>query len=277
MSSPIISADEAVKKSKAIFIDARGGGDAYDRFLKGHLKKALYVDLDHDLSQKPKDPVYGGRHPLPDLNDFGRLLGKLGISPSSVVIVYDDKGGANAAARFWWMMKAIGHRSIQVVDGGLDALTSAGSRITTQMHTPIPTANYPVKEWQLPRVSIEAVEEPGNANKLVIDVREGYRYRGESEPIDLVAGHIPGALNVPFTENLTSSGTFRSPQELNEKFKKIIDDRNLDDVIVHCGSGVTACHTLLAMEYAGLPGSKLYVGSWSEWSRREKPITVDKS
>jgi thiosulfate/3-mercaptopyruvate sulfurtransferase len=274
--SPIVSPAEALKRSPVIIIDARGGGNAYDRYVKGHIGNALYVDLDRDLSQKTEDPAYGGRHPLPSMENFGKLLGKLGISPAMHVLVYDDKGGANAAARFWWMMKSIGHKNIQVVDGGLDGLVRAGAKLTTEIPDSPSTKDYPAEAWQLPTASILNVEQASlTKNALIFDVREGYRYRGESEPIDLIAGHIPGALNVPYTENLDSDGAFCTPEELKVKFQKLIGATKPENVIVHCGSGVTACHTLLAMDYAGMAGSKLYVGSWSEWSRREKSIVVE--
>jgi thiosulfate/3-mercaptopyruvate sulfurtransferase len=275
MEKPLINPSEALSILNAIIIDARGGADGYQRYLKAHAENALYVDLDLDLSQKPLDAAYGGRHPLPDIKNFGALLGKLGITPSTHVLVYDDKAGANAASRFWWMMKAIGHQNIQVIDGGLDAMMREGISMTNKIHEPIGVNPYPVTIWQLPTADIETVSHVGSdPNYVVIDVREGYRYRGESEPIDLVAGHIPGAINIPYMDNLNSDGKFLSSSELAEKYKQIIKVKP-EYVIVHCGSGVTACHTLLAMEQAGIKGAKLYVGSWGEWSRRNMPIVVE--
>ena len=273
--SPLINPTEALVKKNAIIIDARGGADGYQRYLKAHAEKALYVDLDRNLSEKPVDAAYGGRHPLPDIKSFGALLGKLGITPSTHVLVYDDKAGANAAARFWWMMKAVGHKYIQVIDGGLDAMVKEGIPATSEIHESRGVQPYPVNTWQLPTVDIETVSKvTGNSDNVVIDVREGYRYRGESEPIDLIAGHIPGAINIPYVDNLNSEGRFRSADELKEKYNRIVKSKP-ENVIIHCGSGVTACHTLLAMEHAGIKGAKLYVGSWGEWSRRNMPIIVE--
>jgi len=273
---PLIRAKDIQAAEQIIFIDARSGSDALQRYSSGHLKGALHVDLDLHLSQKPTDPAYGGRHPLPDVEVFARFLGKLGITPRSSVIVYDDKGGANAAARFWWMLRAFGHTDVRVVDGGLDALIKAELPMFSGIEKPIDTSAYPVTTWQLPTVTIEevaaAVKDPG---RLVIDVREAYRYRGEKEPIDLIAGHIPGAVNIPYLNNLTPDGNFKPSGELAEEYSKAIGPRDSDDVIVHCGSGVTACHTLLALEQAGIQGANLYVGSWGEWSRRDdRPIAT---
>jgi thiosulfate/3-mercaptopyruvate sulfurtransferase len=208
---------------------------------------------------------------LPSPAKFGMLLSRLGISPTSRVIVYDDKSGANAAARFWWMMMAAGHSKIDVVDGTLEQMQKAGVPFVSGDAAPPTTAAvYAIEKWLLETASIEDVtrcaHDPAN---LVIDVRENYRYRGESEPIDLIAGHIPGAINVPYTTNLSAEGQFLTRDELTSKYKAILGDHRPEQVIVHCGSGVTACHTLLAMHQAGIHGAKLYVGSWSEWSRRK--------
>ena len=257
-----------------ILVDARGGADATERYRTAHIEGAVMVNLETDLSEIGPDAARGGRHPLPDPSVFGGLLGRLGITPSTRILVYDDKAGANAAARFWWMMKAAGHREVQVVDGGLAAMIDVGLPVSKgPASPPTPAEPYPVEAWQLPTADIDTVDRlRTDPQSLVIDVRENYRYRGESEPIDLVAGHIPGAINIPFLNNLEASGHFRSPKELADQYSLAIGDRNVKNIIVHCGSGVTACHTLLAMDSAGLPLPKLYVGSWSEWSRNEKPV-----
>jgi thiosulfate/3-mercaptopyruvate sulfurtransferase len=212
---------------------------------------------------------------LPHVNDFAAFVGKLGISPSTPVIVYDDKSGANAAARFWWMMRALGHTKIQVVDGGLDAIVRDGLPMTSEQHEPTPRTPYPAHAWKLPVANIEDVEVSAkDPDAMVIDVREAYRYRGEREPIDLIAGHIPGAVNIPYLNNLTEDGKFRPAKELASLYGDALDNRDPKNVIVHCGSGVTACHTLLALEQAGIRDATLYVGSWSEWSRRDLPIAT---
>ncbi|MEO6169117.1 MAG: sulfurtransferase [Chitinophagales bacterium] len=275
---PLISAVDLSKQmssSDIIIIDARSGTDAYERFSTGHIPGAVHIDLDKDLTQKPTDAANGGRHPLPDIRNFGSLLGKLGIHPDSQVVVYDDKSGANAAARFWWMLKATGHQKIQVLDGGLQAAATVGIPITSEIIVPHKVADYPVDNWKLPTVSLEEVVKASvDRNSIIIDVREAYRYLGESEPIDLVAGHIPNAINIPYLKNLSPDGSYLPAEELVALYKAALVDRNPGEVIVHCGSGVTGCHTLLALEQAGIPGANLYVGSWSEWSRNNLPIAL---
>lgn len=275
--SPLVSAVEAIalfSRPHVVVVDARGGADAHQRYERAHVSGSIFFDLETDLSEKG-DPAKGGRHPLPDPSAFGRALGQAGITPESHLLVYDDKAGANAAARFWWMMKSLGHQNIQVIDGGLASLQDAG--VTSSKRLPATTlrAPYPAKQWLWPRADMQAVNQARQSpDWLVIDVRENFRFRGESEPIDLVAGHIPGAVNVPYLNNLEPNGTFRSRQALAEVYKRVIGNRDSRSVIVHCGSGVTACHSIFAMASAGLPIPALYVGSWSEWSRNEKPMST---
>jgi thiosulfate/3-mercaptopyruvate sulfurtransferase len=278
--NPIISAEDVKKlideRQPLAVIDARGGADAYARYKAGHLEGALFVDLEFDLSAKKADPADGGRHPLPSPQNFGELAGNAGITPDTRVLVYDDKSGANAAARFWWMMKAAGHNRIQVIDGGIDQLRTAGARIV-EGDSPITKREkpYPVEHWALPIVDIEDVDRMRTLRDFrVIDVRETYRYSGESEPIDLVAGHIPGAVSIPYSGNLQPDGSFRPAEELAAFYRSAIGDLPGEKVVVHCGSGVTACHTILALTAAGIPGARLYVGSWSEWSRNTKPLAT---
>ncbi|MDR6945259.1 sulfurtransferase [Mucilaginibacter pocheonensis] len=276
--SPLIEInDPAMAGANTILIDARAGQDAHQRYLAGHLKNAAFVDLDKDLASKVTDASIGGRHPLPDIHDFANLLGKLGITPQSHVIVYDDKAGAFGAARFWWMLKAIGHDNIQVLNGGLNAAVTAGIELSTDEYKPVAVSPYPVANDFKGTVDIE---ETGAAahdnNRIVIDVRETPRYLGQTEPIDLVAGHIPGAFNLPYIYNLDVDGKYRPAETLRKIYDDAIADVAHQNVIVHCGSGVTACHTLLGMEYAGISGPKLYVGSWSEWSRRDLPVGTTK-
>ncbi|TLV03111.1 sulfurtransferase [Dyadobacter luticola] len=264
-----------IENENPVIVDARGGGDARERYQAGHLEHALFADLETDLSEKSANAADGGRHPLPLPATFGVFLGKLGISPERTVVVYDDKKGANAAARFWWMLKAAGHEKVYVVSGGLDSIKNAGLPVTQGEFNVSEATVYPISDWKWPLVDIDLVSKT-SAEKdfMVIDVREHYRYIGESEPIDLVAGHIPGAENIPYTSNLDEQGEFLSPDKLAAKYKEALGDRKPGNVIVHCGSGVTACHTLLALDEAGLSGAALYVGSWSEWSRNDKPIAL---
>ncbi|MCB9339324.1 MAG: sulfurtransferase [Lewinellaceae bacterium] len=258
-----------------ILIDARYGPNAKQAYAGQHLDGALFVDLDTDLSQKGNSAAEGGRHPLPPLDKFLHVLGRLGISPESHVVVYDEKNGALAAARFWWMLRAVGHQTVQVLDGGMQAAIEAGFPTNAdKVELPEPTV-YEVSHWSLPMATAEEVEQAAKApNHVVIDVREADRFRGEREPLDKIAGHIPGAVNVPFFGNLDPSGKFLPADELKRKYSDILGETLPTGAIVHCGSGVTACHTLLAMEQAGLDLPKLYVGSWSEWSESGRQVAT---
>lgn len=261
--------------SNLVLIDARTGPNAKDRYLAEHLDDAIWVDLETDLAKKSADAANGGRHPLPSPQHFNQLLAQWGIRPERHLVVYDDKNGALAAARFWWMAKAIGQERVQVLDGGMATAIAEGYPISSGEKTRIPVDRPPVDAWLLPTANIGEVETAAqNADRLVIDVREKDRYDGLREPIDLVAGHIPGAVNVPFAGNMDETGHFLSPQVLKEKYEAEIAGRKAENIIVHCGSGVTACHTLLAMVQAGMEIPKLYVGSWSEWSRSGRDMAI---
>lgn len=261
-----------------ILIDASAGKNARKNYEEKHLDGALFVDLNTQLADIKEDASAGGRHPLPTTQQFSETLEKLGIWKESHVIVYDDQNGSNAAARFWWMLKAAGHEKVQVLDGGFQAAEKVGFPIISNKVNPASSTPYTIERWLLPLADILEVEKASkDDNYTVIDVRSPERYRGESEPIDLVAGHIPGAINVPFTSNLDKDGHFLSSVELRNKYQEVFEKKEPGNIIVHCGSGVTACHTLLAIAYAGLEMPKLYVGSWSEWSRNNKPIAAEKS
>lgn len=271
--APLIQATELLQLANSpdlILIDATNGKNARENYVQKHLARALFVDLDSQLADIKADVSKGGRHPLPTLAQFSETLGQLGISPQSQVVVYDDKSGANAAARFWWMLLAIGHSRVQVLDGGIQAAERAGFPMSASPEQPKEALPYPIHGWQLPQADMAEVEQVAqNPDYLVIDVRDHDRYLGLVEPIDLIAGHIPGAINIPFSENLDADGLFKSPAELKAIYQKAFAERPTDQLIVHCGSGVTACHTLLAVAQAGLEIPKLYVGSWSEWSRNK--------
>jgi thiosulfate/3-mercaptopyruvate sulfurtransferase len=276
--SPLIrpaDLNKLMRSGDVVLIDARTGPGAVEKYNNEHLEGAQFVDLETELAQKSADAANGGRHPLPAIENFTALLGRLGIERSTQVVVYDDKAGANAAARFWWLLKATGHENIQVLDGGLKNAIETGLPVTNVLPVITPLPAYPADKWIQPTVDAaqvaKAIADPGY---LVIDVREAFRYRGESEPIDLVAGHIPGAVNIPYTGNLDADGNFLSAAALADKYKEAVGDHDSRHVIVHCGSGVTACHTLLAMEHAGIETPNLYVGSWSEWSRGDRPVAV---
>lgn len=275
--SPIISPSElkSLPTENLIVLDARTGKDAKQIYLEKHIKGARFIDLDNDLAQVGEDAAFGGRHPLPAIEKFAETLSFLGISEGSHIVVYDDKNGSNAAARAWWMLKAFGLK-VQVLDGGIQAAEKNGVEFSSGEETFDKSLLIKKESWSLPVSSLEEVEnELKNNSSAVIDVRDAYRYRGESEPIDLVAGHIPGAINIPFSENLDENGNFLKPDVLKEKYMKLLEGKP-EHLIIHCGSGVTACHTILALVHAGLNVPDLYVGSWSEWSRREgKEIAKD--
>ncbi|MBL3549788.1 MULTISPECIES: sulfurtransferase [Chryseobacterium] len=276
--SPIISPSELKKLAtdNLIILDARTGKDVVQNYLEKHIKGALFIDLDKDLAEIGENAAFGGRHPLPSIEKFAETLSDLGISENSEIVVYDDKNASNAAARAWWMLKSFGFEKVQVLDGGMQAAEKEGIEFSSGEERVEKTPLIKKDHWFLPVSKLEEVEnELKNASATVIDVRDAYRYRGESEPIDLVAGHIPGAINIPFSENLDENGFFLSPEVLKEKYKRLLENKP-ENLIIHCGSGVTACHTILALDYAGFTIPNLYVGSWSEWSRREgKEIAKD--
>jgi thiosulfate/3-mercaptopyruvate sulfurtransferase len=262
---PVISARALAALRDVVVVDCRPDARAYDA---GHLAGARHAQLERDLAAPARDPAHGGRHPLPDLSQLAATLGRWGIAPHSHVVAYDDQNGANAASRLWWLLEAVGHREVQVVDGGLAALRDAGFALTTDPPAPAAQPPYPCAGLVREVADIDEVERArGAADRRLIDVRAGFRFRGESEPFDPVAGHIPGARNAPYADNLRPDGTFKSADELRALFAGVLDGAAPAQTIVHCGSGVTACHTLLALDRAGLSGAKLYVGSWSEWCR----------
>lgn len=269
--SPIISPSEFKNLSteNLVVLDARVGKDVYQNYISKHVKGARFIDLDKDLAEIGENAAFGGRHPLPSIEKFMVTLSNLGISEDSHIIIYDDKNGANAAARVWWMLKSFGLTKVQVLNGGFQNAEKEGLEFTSGEERFTKAELIKGDDWLLPVSMLEDVEnEIINHSSTVIDVRDAYRYNGESEPIDLVAGHIPGAINIPFSENLDENGNFFSPEILKEKYSKLLEGKP-ENLIIHCGSGVTACHTILAMDYAGFNIPSLYVGSWSEWSRRE--------
>lgn len=244
-------------------------------FARGHLPGALHAGLDHHLStaQEPgHDPARGGRHPLPPLARFAAQVGAWGIGPDTEVVVYDGSGGGNAAARLWWMLRALGHQAVAVLDGGLGAALEGGLQLTGEVPASPARGAYPAERWRLPLADAEVVEGlRRDPTRLLLDVRSAERWRGEEEHLDPVAGHIPGSANLPWQENLQPDGRFKSPATLRAQYEGLLAGRSADRLTVHCGSGVTACHTLFALELAGLPGAGLYVGSWSEWCRSGRP------
>lgn len=277
--NPIITPNqllEAVQTNAIVLVDATNSSKAYQNYQQTHLQGALFVDVNTQLADIKEDVSIGGRHPLPTVDQFSKTLTDLGITPETWVVVYDDKNGANAAARFWWMLRSIGHKKVQVLSGGIQAAIQAGFPTSSAVEVPTLVESYPVQDWQWSTIDLGGMDEMiQKDNFLIIDVRESQRFKGETEPIDLIAGHIPGATNIPFTTNLDENGLFLSPEELKTKYQKAFENIPDENRVVHCGSGVTACHTLLAMAIADLPIPQLYVGSWSEWSRNNREIVVE--
>lgn len=273
--SSVIKAEELLKLKDAenlLIFDASNHPKAKSNYDARHLEGAFFVDANSQLADIKASAADGGRHPLPSPEKFCRTLGELGISPESRVVIYDDKSGANAAARFWWMLKAAGHEKVQVLDGGFEAAVSAGFPTSNKTEKAKP-AEYICDEWHLPVADLAEVEKASTDDDfLIVDVRETARYKGEIESLDKIAGHIPNAKNIPFAENLDAEGFFLAPEILREKYEDELENFSKENVIVHCGSGVTACHTLLALDYAGFELPKLYVGSWSEWSNNDLPM-----
>ena len=277
--NPIISPSElikAVQTNTVVLVDATNSPSAFKNYQQSHLQGALFVDVNTQLADIKEDVALGGRHPLPTSDQFSKTLTDLGITTTTWVVVYDDKNGANAAARFWWMLRSIGHEKVQVLSGGIQAAISAGYPTSSAVEIPNNVPSYPIQSWQWPTIALNEMDDMIEKDDfVVIDVRESQRYRGEAEPIDLVAGHIPGSTNIPFMENLDADGFFLSAAELKAKYQKVFENIPEENRVVHCGSGVTACHTLLALAIANLPIPKLYVGSWSEWSRNNREIKIE--
>lgn len=233
-------------------------------YLAGHIPGAVFCDLETDLS----DHRLPGRHPLPSPGAFTRTLEHMGIHPDDFVVAYDDASGA-VAARLWWMLRSIGHRRVAVLDGGYPAWVRAGLPVQTGRVARERSSYPPAHSWRGTVETAEILERLGEL--VLVDARDAARFRGEHEPVDPVAGHIPGAVNLPYRDNLTPEGLFRSPEELRLRFLDVAGS----DTVVYCGSGVTACHLILAMTVAGLQPPRLYAGSWSAWvSDPTRPIDV---
>ena len=239
--------------------DPAAGRRAY---AEGHLPDALFLDLEEDLS----GPTSGlnGRHPLPDPQHLAAKLGSLGVGPDTQVVAYDDTGGM-FASRLWWLLRWLGHGKVAVLDGGLQAWAACGKALTTAIPEPT-AARFEARLQRDMKVNADYVlSHLDDPEVVIIDARSPDRFRGENETLDPVGGHIPGSVNWSFEENLDIDGTFLPPEALRENFQALLKGRAPHQVIHSCGSGVTACHNILAMEVAGLPGSRLYPGSWSEW------------
>lgn len=240
-----------------------------EAYLQGHLPGAHWVDLEEHLSTALDpgfDPVRGGRHPLPPGARFAAQLGRWGIGTDTPVVAYDGQSGGQGAARLWWMLRALGHGGAAVVDGGFEALRAGGLPLVQEEPMPSGAPAYPTTVWSLPQASLpevaEALEDP---ERIVLDVRAPERWRGEVEPFDPIPGRLPGSLNLDWRASLGSGGRFLPAARLRAHFRNALGSVAMERVIVHCGSGVTACTALLALEAAGLPGAAIYIGSYSEW------------
>lgn len=268
---PLISIQELLAMSAqadVLIVDCRkelGSADSGQlAWAAGHIPGAIHADLDSDLSDLSKQGL--GRHPLPDESVFSALLSRWGWNPDRPLVAYDDAGGALAAARLWWMLRLVGARAVSVLDGGWSAWKSSGLAIESSQQIP---AGAPISLHYDPTqmVGYEALQAGLDDGSIcLLDARGAPRYRGEVEPLDRVAGHVPGARNRPFTDNLDADGRFKPTDRLAEEFRAIIGQRSPESVVHMCGSGVTACHNLLAMEVAGMQGSRLFAPSWSGWS-----------
>ena len=240
-------------------------------YADGHIPGAVFLHCDRDLSA----PATGrnGRHPLPDPARLAARLGQLGIGPQTQVAVYDDCQGM-IAGRLWWLLRWLGHDGVAVLDGGLQAWIAAGGKLTRAAPQP-PAAVFTPR----PRDALVDADHVGaflhTSRMHLIDARSPDRYRGENETLDRVGGHIPGAVNRFFRDNLRADGCFKSPADLRAEWLALLAGRAPEQVVHQCGSGISACHNILAMEIAGLPGSRLYPGSWSEWcADPQRPVAT---
>lgn len=258
-----------------VIIDCRFSLDDTERgrrdYQKSHIPGALYAHLDKDLSGSVI-PGKTGRHPLPDIETFSQTLSNWGVGPSIQVVAYDDKNGS-IAARLWWLLRWLGHDAIAVLNGGWARWQSENRSIRSDVETPTPRQFTPYPRPELVVSSSEVETMHNNPSFRIVDSRNPERYWGDIEPIDPVAGHIPGAVNVPFVENLNPEGLFLPLEDLRTRFQKILGDIPVKNTIFYCGSGVTAAHNILALSHAGLGDARLYAGSWSEWiTNQSRPV-----
>jgi thiosulfate/3-mercaptopyruvate sulfurtransferase len=268
--APLVSADqlaELVEREEVRVADTRWYLAEPDRgiaaYREGHIPGAVYVHLEQHLSGGDGP----GRHPLPDRKVFAASMGSLGFGDDDLIVAYDDRGGA-IAARLWWMLRDIGHDAVRVLDGGLPAWIAAGHPVTTDVPA-VGSAILTVGASLTRTIDRENLAE-SLGERTVVDARSTSRYRGDEEPIDPVAGHIPTAVNVPYEENVDTDGLFLPERMLAARYKSV--GARGPDTVVYCGSGVTACHDALAMVVAGLDEPILYPGSWSDWVTADMPV-----
>ena len=239
------------------------------QYREAHIPGAVYAHLDNALSAKGDRRITraasGGRHPLPPRDVFAAWLGSVGFTNGMQAVVY-DRQGANYCGRLWWMLKWLGHENVAVLDGGFQAWQAAGGAVAGGIETPVAAATFPIGEPLVQLVDVDSVlANLGKPGQQVVDARGAPRFKGEMEPIDPVAGHIPGALNRPFNQNIGADGKFKDAATLRAEFTALLGRRDPATVVHHCGSGVSAVPNILAMEVAGLGRTALFAGSWSEW------------
>ena len=259
--SPAALARELASEPGPVLLDVRwrlGGPPGLDAYREGHLPGAVFIDLDRDLAAPPGP---GGRHPLPDPAAFQEAMRAAGVSQDRPVVVYDDRD-ATAAARAWWLLRYHGHEDVRVLDGGYQGWLAAGLP-ASEADPAGPPGDFTARPGHMPVLDAAGARSTARTG-LLLDARTGERYRGEQEPVDPVAGHIPGAVSAPTAGNVNPDGTFRSPAQLAARFAALGAGSQAGLVGAYCGSGVTAAHEVLALAVAGLPAA-LYVGSWSNW------------
>ena len=274
----IINADDLIKNldndnfsivdCRCDIKDTSYGIDAYN---EGHIPNAIFADINNDMASEKTST--SGRHPLPNPEKLAEKLSQWGIDAEKQVVIYDDAGCA-FAGRVWWILRWLGHKGgVAVLNGGLGAYMKAGGKLVTSQ-TSKPRLSYKVDVNNNLHVDIETVTDAQyKMDALLVDARSRERYLGVKDEVDPIAGHVPGAISHPLGKNLDKNGLFKSPEELKLEFNKIIGDNNPKDIISMCGSGITACHNIIAMEIAGIKGVRLYVGSWSEWiTDSKRPI-----
>lgn len=268
--STLVQAEElagALAREDLVVVDCRhalsGPAVGAEAFARGHVPGAVHAHMDRDLSGDRVAGAGQGRHPWPRARDLCGRLGAWGVTPHHQVVAYDAGDGA-FAARLWFLLRALGHARVAVLDGGWTRWIELGLPAETAVRVPAP-ARYQADFDEAMLLDTAAVRNHLGAGGVLLDARAPERFRGEVEPIDPVAGHVPGAVNRPFTDNLRADGRLHTPEQLRGAFRGIIGGREPAQVAVMCGSGVTACHHLLAMAHAGLPGARLFTGSWSGW------------
>lgn len=252
--------------------DLTHSASGYTSYQEGHIPGAAYAHMDHDLAGAKNGT--NGRHPLPNLAEWEKTYARLGISPDKTVIAYDNQGGM-FAVRLWWMLRASGHSRVKILNGGYTAWLAAGLPTQTGIESYTAASLTTLKPFERLFKVDQIMANLKDHRYTVLDARAADRFRGENETLDPVAGHIPGALNRSFKENLDDKGFFKHPETLKNEFLKTLGSIAPSRIIHQCGSGVTACHNLLAMELAGLESAGIYAGSWSEWSANpERPVAV---